>query len=99
MKKEVSRKVNVCDRCDREVRRGNEILMFNCPVCGKECCSDCNERNIFEKFPDICESCAKVPEIRKYLNHLTRVYYTRMKQAKKKLASMKNYLPKDSSND
>lgn len=97
MKKRITKEVNICDRCGREIQRGDAILMFTCPVCEKECCSNCNKRSIFEKFPDICKGCAEIPEIASYLEHLTRVYYRRMKKGIEKLKTMKIYLPKEES--
>lgn len=88
MKKIIKKTVLICDRCNAEIYV-RQYLMFECPICGKECCSNCNERNAFDPIPDVCKICAKIPEIEVFLKTLKNDYWLKLKKAKEELRDMK----------
>jgi len=85
MEKKISRTVKICDRCEGEIERQRNILMFVCPVCGRECCNYCSSNTLFSNYPDVCKDCSKIDWVKKSEDKYTKRYYKQLRDEEAKL--------------
>lgn len=90
MVKKITKTVELCDRCEREIETTS--LTFTCPVCKRYCCSHC--RDLLSKYPDVCRDCLKLPEVKALQDKFYKLFYKRYHQEEEKLKKLKIKKPK-----
>jgi len=81
---EVMKKIEVCDRCERTP---DNIILRECPVCGRVVCYRCMTVKS-SKAPDVCEDCAMIPTVRERREAFEERYWKAYRKEKTALTKL-----------
>ena len=85
MQKQVTKTINSCDKCNRDVQPG---LLNKCPVCKREICNSCTQHLYDIYDTDICRDCYAKPEIEELITNFHKEWLQKRKEAIELLENM-----------